>query len=330
MDMIALFRTLRKRWLLTTLLLLLTIAGAAALASRPGPYQAESQVTLLPSQVESAPAGHNPYLALNTSLTLTADLLRREVLDPRTARTLASRGYTAPYQIVDDPATAGPVLDITVTGPSQAAVQKTLLGVTAEVPVKLAQMQASVKPVNQITSLAVSVDRIPHLMTTKKLRLPVVAFALGMIFAAAIPQTVEAAAISRRARKAARPADERSPTAADGSNRGPVREPREPVRDSREPVRDPRDPWEPVRDPRGGGDPRGPGRDPLRAARDRSSEGQPNAGRPRDTRSHGESVPDQDETLSLRMSFGAGVAQDRLTGQTPQRPDAAEGNEGHT
>jgi hypothetical protein len=316
MDMIALFRTLRKRWLLTTLLLLLTIAGAAALASRSGPYQAESQVTLLPSRVESAPAGHNPYLALNTSLTLTADLVRREVLDPRTALALASRGYSTPYQIVDDPATAGPVLDITVTGPSQAAVRSTLLGVTAEVPVKLAQMQASVKPVNQITSLAVSVDRVPHLLLTKKLRLPVVAFALGLIFTAAIPQTVEAAAIARRARKAARPVGER-PLAADssdGSNdpyRGAVREPREPVRNSREPgrdlrdpryardARDPRDAREPVPDPRGAGEsrgagePRGPGRDPRRAVRDRSLEGPPNVGRPRGTRGHGESVPGQ-------------------------------------
>jgi len=203
MDMIELFRTLRKRWLLTALLLLLTFVGTAVLALRPGPYQAESQVTLLPSHQASRPAGYNPYLALDSSLTLTADLLRREVTDPRTAQVLASRGYPESYQIVDDPSTAGPVLDITVLGASKAAVEHTLQGVTAEIPVKLAQMQSAVKPVNQIGSLAVSVDPTAKLLVTKKLRLPVVVFALGLVFTAAIPQTVEASAIARRSRKAA-------------------------------------------------------------------------------------------------------------------------------
>ena len=203
MDMIELFRTLRKRWLLTALLLLLALTGTAFLALRPGPYQAESQVTLLPSRQASRPAGYNPYLALDASLTLTADLLRREVTDPRTAQVLAGQGYPDSYQIVDDPSTAGPVLDITVLGSNKAVVEHTLQGVTAEIPVKLAEMQASVKQVNQIGSLAVSVYPTAKLLTTKKLRLPVVVFALGLVFTAAIPQTVEASAISRRSRKAA-------------------------------------------------------------------------------------------------------------------------------
>lgn len=201
MDMMELFRTLRKRWVLTALLLLASMAGAAYLAAKPGPYQSVSMVTLLPSRQASRPFGFNPYLSLNASLTLTSDLVRREVSDPREALALAKLGYSAPYVVADDPQTAGPVLDITVTGPDKAMVEHTLQGVTAEVQAKLSSMQAGVKPVDQIRSQVVSVQPKATLLVTKKLRIPIALFAVGLVITAAIPQLVETFWTARRARR---------------------------------------------------------------------------------------------------------------------------------
>jgi capsular polysaccharide biosynthesis protein len=203
MDMMELFRTLRKRWVLTVLLLLASIAGSAYLAVKPGPYQTVSQVTLLPSRQASRPFGFNPYLSLNASLTLTSDLVRREVSDPRNGLALAKLGYTAPFVVADDPQTAGPVLDITVTGPDKAMVEHTLYGVTAEVQAKLSAMQANVKPVDQIRSLVVSVQPKATLLVTKKLRIPIALFAVGLVITAAVPQLVETFWTARRSRREA-------------------------------------------------------------------------------------------------------------------------------
>lgn len=204
LDMMELFRTLRRRWLLTSLLLIVSLGGAATLAARPGPYQAKSEVTLLPSRQLASTCGGNPYLCLSASLTLTADLVNRQVSDPSTAAYLASRGYTGSYALVDDPSTSGPVIDITVTGNNKSIVENTLRGVTNEVATKLAQMQAGIRSVDQITSLRVYFDPRPALVIKKKARLPVVALAVGLLLTAAVPQIVDRLLRGRRSRVATR------------------------------------------------------------------------------------------------------------------------------
>ncbi len=194
-------RTLRRRWILTLLLVLLTLAGTAALGSKPGPYQSQSQVVLLPSLQSSKANGNNPYLSFADSVSLTADLVRREVMAPATALALAAQGYPSTYQVVDDPNTAGPVLDVTVTGNSKAAVQNTLYAVTTEISTKLAAMQAGTKLANRITSLAVSVDPRAMLMISKKARTLVVVLGIGLLLTIAIPQVADAAITQRRSRR---------------------------------------------------------------------------------------------------------------------------------
>jgi hypothetical protein len=204
MDVMGSLRALRRRWILTLALLLLTLAGAGALAHRPGPYTSESQVVLLPSEQNSAINGRNPYLSFGGSISLTADLVRREVTDPRTVQALAAQGYSAPYQVTDDTNTAGPVLDVTVTGSSKALVERTLYGVTAEIGRRLDIMQAGVKHASKITALTVSVDLTPTLKLSQKARTVVVILGLGLILTIAIPQIVDASIMRRAARKAAK------------------------------------------------------------------------------------------------------------------------------
>jgi|HubBroStandDraft_6_1064221.scaffolds.fasta_scaffold99752_2 hypothetical protein len=201
MEVMGWRRILRKRWWLALLLVLLTLAATAALAARPGPYTAESQIALLPSKHISLPAGGNPYLSFGDSDTLTADLLRRELTAPAAVTRLAAAGYSSSYLVVDDTATAGPVLDITVTGNSKAMVEHTLLGVTAAASTTLAGMQASLSPSEQITSIVVSIAPEAKLSVGKKARTLIVVLAVGLVLAIVLPQAFDAAASRRRARR---------------------------------------------------------------------------------------------------------------------------------
>jgi hypothetical protein len=201
MDLMQSLRILRKRWILTALLLLLTLGGtAAAFVKLPHTYVADSTVVLLASQNASKPNGSNPYLSFNSSLPLTADVVRRELLDPRTALDLAARGYTAPYLVVDAPDTSGPVLLVTVTGKDKAAVEHTLYGVTAEIGTKLLGLQATIRPINRIRVVTLSVTPKAKLSISKLARPLVVILGFGMVLTFAVPLIVDAQISRRRAR----------------------------------------------------------------------------------------------------------------------------------
>ena len=226
MDASGSLHTLRKHWVLTSVLILLTLVAAAGMwIAKPGPYQSESQVVFLASQESSKVNGNNPYMSFNTTLTTTADLVRREVLDPKTVVALAARGYSESYNVVDDPLATGPVLDITAVGGNQAAVEATQHAVTDEVRSQLQQLQGNIAPEDQITSLVVSSNPQPSLLVSKKARPLVAVLAVGLILTLAIPQIVDASARRRRerrqpARQAPIPMPEPGPAApAEDANR---------------------------------------------------------------------------------------------------------------
>jgi hypothetical protein len=199
MDLIESFRTLRRRWILTLSLILLTLLGtAAAIVKLPWTYTSQSTVVLLASRYGAKVTGGNPYLSFDSSLTLTADVIRRTLIDPRTAEDLARRGYTASYQVVDAPDTSGPVLLITVTGGNKTAVQHTMYGVTNEVSTKLAALQTTVPPMSKIGDLVLAMSPKATLSAGKKARPLAVVLGLGAVLTFAIPQIVEGRAARRR------------------------------------------------------------------------------------------------------------------------------------
>jgi len=221
MDFMQSLRILRRRWILTTLLLLLALGGAAgAFKKLPHTYISTSTVVLLASQNASKANGGNPFLSFNSSLPLTADVIRRELLDPRTALDLATKGYTAGYLVTDAPDTTGPVLLITVTGHDKAAVEHTLYGVTAEIGTKLLDLQANITPRNQIRVVTLSVTPQAKLSISKLARPLVVILGFGLLLTFAIPLIVDAQISRRRPREAARPSPEaRSLPDRDGYDR---------------------------------------------------------------------------------------------------------------
>jgi hypothetical protein len=193
MDVSGALHTLRKHWILTSVLVLLTlIAAMGAWTKISGPYQSTSQVVFLASEQTSKPNGNNPYLSFDDTLSTTADIVRREVLDPRIVAALAARGFTDTYDIEDDPLGIGPVLDITATGPTKAGVMATQAAVTADVQSQLQQLQSDVLPKNQITSQVISSSLQPTLLITKKARPVVAVLFLGALLILIVPQIVDA------------------------------------------------------------------------------------------------------------------------------------------
>lgn len=214
MDLVASGRTLRRRWILTSFLFLLTLAAAlAAWVKIPGPYQAESMTVLYPSQQASKPNGDNPLMSFGGSLNVAGDIVLREVSAPLFVAQLAAHGYTSSFTIADDPSSTGPILDVTVTGKNQAQVEQTLNGVTAAVKNQLATIQQSYKPANRITSQVVSTQPTPLLLVSKKARTIVIVLGLGLVLTFAIPQVVDAEIAKRRGARAQR-ANSSSPSAA--------------------------------------------------------------------------------------------------------------------
>jgi hypothetical protein len=199
MDLVASGRTLRRRWILTSFLFLLTLAAAlVAWVKVPGPYQAESMTVLYPSQQASKLNGDNPLMSFGGSLNVAGDIVLREVSAPAYAAQLAAHGYTSSFTIADDPNTTGPILDVTVTGSNQAQVEQTLNGVTAAVKNQLAAIQQGYKPANRITSQVVSTQPTPKLLVSKKARTIVIVLGLGLVLTFAIPQVVDGEIAKRR------------------------------------------------------------------------------------------------------------------------------------
>ena len=199
MDLVASGRTLRRRWILTSFLFLLTLAAAlAAWVKLPGPYQAESMVVLYPSQQASKLNGDNPLMSFGGSINVAGDIVLRQVSSPSYAAQLAAHGDTSSFTIADDPTTTGPILDITVTGKNQGQVEQTLNGVTAAVKNQLAAIQQNYKPANRITSQVVSTQPTPKLLVSKKARTVVIVLGLGLILTFIIPQVVDAEIAKRR------------------------------------------------------------------------------------------------------------------------------------
>src|SRR5215475_6473468 len=225
MDVSGALHTLRKHWILTSVLVLLTlIAAFETWVTIPGPYQSQSQVVFLASQPVSTPSGDNALLPFGDTLITTADAVWREVMDPRIVAALAARGFTDTYLVENDPLGVGPMLDITATGPTKAGVMATQAAVTDEVQSQLQQLQTDLLPKNQITSMVVTSSPKATLMVSKKARPLVAVLVVGFILVLAIPQVLDAAqnrVRNRRKKSSQRPwARIETPASAFSANDG--------------------------------------------------------------------------------------------------------------
>ncbi len=204
MDFRKAVRIWRARWILTSVLLILAMAGAAGAAAKtPRYYQSASSVVLLASHAASSQNGGNPFLSFGPSLTLTADAVSRELMAPATLRQLAARGFTASYTVAlptYTTSTTGSVLLVTVAGQHATGVQRTLRAVTAQIGTQLAQMQQGVPAASQVRAETLSFTPVATLSISQTARPLVAAGALLLVICLGIPIVVDGLATRRRLR----------------------------------------------------------------------------------------------------------------------------------
>jgi capsular polysaccharide biosynthesis protein len=218
MDLIMSLRVLRRYWLLTIFLLLVTLAGTAAVVFvLPWSYQAQSTMVLLPSRNASQTNGFNPYLSFDSSVTNTAFLMGVVVTGPASRQALVSQGDTGTYTIGLSPDTDGPVLIATATAPTKSDAENTLKAVTAAVGANLHQLQVDkgVLPKNQIQFQVAAITSHATVLVSKKAKTVVLALALGLFLTVGVPMLVDARAARRRQER--QDAEELAPRPAGGS-----------------------------------------------------------------------------------------------------------------
>jgi len=204
MDLRQAVRIWRARWILTSVLLILAMAGAAAAAAKmPRSYQSASSVVLLASPVASMQNGGNPFLSFSPSLTLTADAVSRALMAPGTVRQLGAQGFTAPYTVALPPyttSTTGSVLLFTVTGTDAAGVQRTLQAVTAQIGPQLAKLQLGIPARGQVRAETLSFTPQATLSISQTARPLVAAGVLLLVICLGTPIVVDGLATRRQLR----------------------------------------------------------------------------------------------------------------------------------
>jgi hypothetical protein len=204
MDLRQAVRIWRTRWILTSVLIILAMAGAAKEAAKmPRYYQSASSVVLLASHAAATQNGGNPFLSFGPSLTLTADALSRELMAPETVRQLAAQGFTASYTVAlpsYTTSTTGSVLLVTVAGRNAAGVERTLQAVTAQIGTQLAHLQNGVPARSQIRADTLSFTPQATLSVSQTVRPLVAVGALLLVICLGTPIVVDGLVTRRRLR----------------------------------------------------------------------------------------------------------------------------------
>lgn len=159
MNLAEVTRGLRRRWYIVIpgLLLAMATAVGAWFVVDPG-YERSATQLLLPG-ARSMPEEGNPFLFLG-GLTNAADVLVRAVGSENVQNEIEQDHPGVEVEITRDGSTAGPVILITVTAPTDAdagVVLETLVARTSEVLEQL-QIEEGITAENRMTVLPVTID----------------------------------------------------------------------------------------------------------------------------------------------------------------------------
>ncbi|WP_169583081.1 MULTISPECIES: hypothetical protein [Microbacterium] len=228
MNIAEVTRGLRRRWYIVIPGLIVAVATAIAawFVVEPG-YERTATQLLLPG-ARSVPEDGNPFLFLG-GLTNAADVLVRAVGSENVLNEIEEQYPGVEIEVTRDGSTAGPVILITVTAPTDdgaAAVIDTLVTRTSDVLEEL-QTEEGITAANQMTVIPVTVDATS--VPQQRDRYLAVALAgIGVaVLVVLLASLVDGLALQRRRRGTSSAAAEdeassRPDTVAEG---GPVREP---------------------------------------------------------------------------------------------------------
>ncbi|MCW2881884.1 MAG: chain length determinant protein [Sphaerisporangium sp.] len=201
MDLLDSLRALLRRWPVTVALMAVTLAATVgALIAIPWQYESKATVVFLSSRKGSQPVGGNPWLAFDASLTITAEVIARNMSDERTLQKLKDEGNTATFTVGLAQDSRGPLLDITATGPDPKVAQATMDTLVTLSQARLTEMQRKSAIVPDATiraELVTSTDKA-QVTPQAKIRLLVIIFAGGMLLTIGVPLFLESMAQKRR------------------------------------------------------------------------------------------------------------------------------------
>lgn len=171
MTLSNLLRNLGRRWYLVLAGLLITTGLCFASYSAVSPtYERAASVLLLPGS-QTIPSGGNPYLYLG-GLGQASDILVASV-NASSVRNAILLGHPATEIFMTrDPASSGPLVTVSSSGPNDADVTATLERALTAIPKTLSelQVQANVPATARITSLQLTTDPTSVLIRKNQLQ----------------------------------------------------------------------------------------------------------------------------------------------------------------
>ena len=219
MNILDALRGLVRRWYITVPGLLVGIAAACGTWFAVAPdYERTATQILLPGMGTLPEDSTNPYLYLG-GLTVVADVVVRTVGSEEALRDLYEQNPGVIVAITRDGSTAGPVILITVTAPTDALAGSILKELITQTAVTLADLQAEagIVPDNRVTVTSLAIDRIG--IPQQRTRMLISAATGGGLVLLTLvgASVVDGLAASPRRRKAADAADD-----ADGLRQAPT------------------------------------------------------------------------------------------------------------
>ena len=192
--------SLLRRWYLVLGGLLLT-AGICTAAYQlvPATYQAQASVVMLPPN-SSVSKGGNPYLYLG-GLGQALDVLTRALQADSAQRPITDAHPDSTYTALPDTTTTGPILLVTVDGPTPGETLATLHAVLASVPPALVSLQdgLGVAANSRITSMNLAADEQPTKIQKDQTRALLAAAAVGLVATVLLTGVIDGLLTSRKA-----------------------------------------------------------------------------------------------------------------------------------
>lgn len=201
LDMV---KILLRRWYIVVAGLLL-IAGSAVVVIKivPTEYQASGQLfLLLPTEATGVETPTNPFLNLQSGLTVTASLIAGSVSTQDNETALAAAGFTSEYSVALNPGT-GPLLVITAADTDPARALATRNEVIGQLKTELERIQteAQVPERQVIAAREFSVTAEAEVLAGSKIRALAGVGAVGLILTLLAVFSIERMGKRRRTRK---------------------------------------------------------------------------------------------------------------------------------
>ena len=228
MELKVFWRTLRRRWYLTTVVVALTIGATVYVMGSVGPaYEAEGSALVFPptsstrSEGETTTIG-NPYLEL-AGVTQARDVVIR-TLKSRTIQTRWAEDFPGmSYEATPDFTNSAPIILFTVEGDTAVGAAAALDDLMARVPTILADLQdgLGLDDDGYVTARKLTQDARPAIVRKTQIRAGLLAAAvaggLGLLLLALIDSLLGVRARARTERETARVVDRTSPARDDDS-----------------------------------------------------------------------------------------------------------------